>query len=226
MPQRHAKNQAIKDHITANEANKHGDAGYGTATKRLGRDSHLPFGYCALSLQPAVDPLVSPSGHVYSREHIYEYLLVEGAKLKEKRAAWETQRARDDAAAAANADAATNARVAAFTGANDATGAAAGRAADEADATRLAEAAGGAEERDRRAIESHLQLAVVNDGLDSRKKDIPRTAFWCAQFTPSAAPDRAPEPPKRPGSPISGDPLRLKDLLPIELRTQTSRQVA
>lgn len=32
---------------------------YGTKKARLGRDSMLPFGYCCLSLQPVVDPVVT-----------------------------------------------------------------------------------------------------------------------------------------------------------------------
>jgi nitric oxide synthase-interacting protein len=57
-------------------------ADHGTVTQRLGRDSQLPFGYCCLSLHPAVDPVVSPSGHVYSREAILEYILQKTREIK------------------------------------------------------------------------------------------------------------------------------------------------
>ena len=40
---------------------------------------------------------------------------------------------------------------------------------------------------------------------------------------PSAAADRVPEPPKRPRSPMTGAPLRLKDLLPIDLKPVAAR---
>lgn len=60
--------------------------GYGTVKQRLGEDSQLPFGYCALTLKPAVQPLASPSGHIYSKEAIYDYLLKSKVRLaKEKR---------------------------------------------------------------------------------------------------------------------------------------------
>ena len=63
----------------------------------------------------------------------------------------------------------------------------------------------------------------MNDGLDSRKPHLSRTSFWCPMVQPTAAADRAPEPPKRPRSPMTGAPLRLKDLLPIDLKPAAAR---
>ena len=54
----------------------------GSIKQRLGQDSHLPFGYCGLTLRPAEDPVVSSSGHVYSREAILEYLLTKMQEIK------------------------------------------------------------------------------------------------------------------------------------------------
>lgn len=55
---------------------------YGTTTARLSSDSQLNFGDCALSLTPATDPVATPSGHVYSREAIVEYLLAKTNDIK------------------------------------------------------------------------------------------------------------------------------------------------
>ena len=41
---------------------------YGSAEARFGVDSQLPFGYCHLTLGPVIEPVVTPSGHLYSRE--------------------------------------------------------------------------------------------------------------------------------------------------------------
>lgn len=56
---------------------------YGTTTARLSSDSQLPFGNCALSLSEAVDPVATPSGHVYSREAIVEYLLAKTVEVRQ-----------------------------------------------------------------------------------------------------------------------------------------------
>jgi nitric oxide synthase-interacting protein len=55
---------------------------YGTTSARLSTDSQLNFGDCALSLTPATDPVATPSGHVYSREAIVEYLLAKTNDIK------------------------------------------------------------------------------------------------------------------------------------------------
>lgn len=86
-------------------------ADVGTITQRVGKDSQLPFGHCCLSLQPAMDAVVrsfmlryslsaytivnrvvnSPSGHIYSREAILEYILHKSRELKAAAAAFEDE---------------------------------------------------------------------------------------------------------------------------------------
>jgi hypothetical protein len=88
MPARHSKNNTDKSHFTYHEKQK---AGLGTLKQRLGSESQLPFGYCALTLQPAVDPVVTPSGRIYSREAIIEYLLTKSKELKVARDKYEEQ---------------------------------------------------------------------------------------------------------------------------------------
>jgi nitric oxide synthase-interacting protein len=88
MPSRHSKNATDKHHFTYHEKKK---AGFGAAKQRLGVESQLPFGYCSLSLRPAEDPVISPSGHLYSRESILEYLLEKSKELKIARTQYEEQ---------------------------------------------------------------------------------------------------------------------------------------
>lgn len=76
---RHSKNAGDKHHLTYHEKRKSNLVG---EKVRIGTDSQLPFGYCSLSLSPAEDPVVSPSGNIYEREKILEYLLEEKKKIK------------------------------------------------------------------------------------------------------------------------------------------------
>jgi nitric oxide synthase-interacting protein len=90
MPSRHSKNNSTRGFFTRAEKEM---AGHGTQTARVGRDSQLPFGYCCLSLQPALDAVVSPSGHIYSREAVLEYILQKTKELKASAQDFEDQEA-------------------------------------------------------------------------------------------------------------------------------------
>lgn len=113
MPARHSKNSGDRHHFTYHEKQRAGrylshlkitrylqflpillPEGLGPTKQRLGTESQLPFGYCALSLYPAEDAVVSPSGHLYSRESILEYLLSKSKELKVLREQYEEQQVR------------------------------------------------------------------------------------------------------------------------------------
>jgi nitric oxide synthase-interacting protein len=64
-------------------------AGYGTKKLRLGSDSQIPFGHCCLGLCAAVDPVVTPYGHVYSRDAIIENLAEQTKENKRQQVAFE-----------------------------------------------------------------------------------------------------------------------------------------
>uniref|UniRef100_A0A7S4DED9 Nitric oxide synthase-interacting protein zinc-finger domain-containing protein n=2 Tax=Lotharella globosa TaxID=91324 RepID=A0A7S4DED9_9EUKA len=53
---------------------------------------------------------------------------------------------------------------------------------------------------------------------EEKQKDLQRTSFWLPEFTPAAKKQKVEAPPKRPPSPFSRRPLRLKDLVPIKLK--------
>ena len=106
MPQRHSKNNTAKSFFTYAEKQQ---MKMGTIKQRLGTDSHVQFAHCCLTLSPVVDPVATPSGHMYSREAIYEYLLAQKLKLKEQKQRYkahtrELKRKRDASTAAAEAE--------------------------------------------------------------------------------------------------------------------------
>ena len=106
MPQRHSKNNTAKSFFTYAEKQA---MKMGTIKQRLGTDSHVQFAHCCLTLSPVVDPVATPSGHIYSREAIYEYLLAQKLKLKEQKQRYkahtrELKRKRDASTAAAEAE--------------------------------------------------------------------------------------------------------------------------
>ena len=71
--------------LTHHERKEFSKDGYGTTTARLGQDSQYTFGNCGLSLHPAKDnPVASPSGFIYERPTILEYLLTKTQELKQE----------------------------------------------------------------------------------------------------------------------------------------------
>ena len=69
--------------------------GHGTMTERLGAETVKDFHCCALSLSPAIDPVVTPDGVLYDREHILRCLLHQKKEIAKATKAWETQGERD-----------------------------------------------------------------------------------------------------------------------------------
>lgn len=68
------------------------DAGFAQSKKEvLGTDSFLPFGFCALSLNVAKDPVATPQGIIYEREAIYESLLHQKLTLTKEKEKYDEQ---------------------------------------------------------------------------------------------------------------------------------------
>ena len=63
--------------------------GHGTRSERLGKDSLSNFYDCRLTLMPAVDPVVTPAGFLFSREAILKNLLEQKKAGKRALAEWE-----------------------------------------------------------------------------------------------------------------------------------------
>lgn len=64
---------------------------------------------------------------------------------------------------------------------------------------------------------------VIDDtSKEDRMAELRRISPWVPQFTPSAPQSTLTEPPKRPSSPFSGQPLRSKDLVPVTLVSESA----
>ena len=54
-----------------------------------------------------------------------------------------------------------------------------------------------------------------------RMADLQAICPWIPQFTPQAADSHLKKPPKRPSSPMTSHPLRVSDLIPVNLMRET-----
>ncbi|KAG5186762.1 hypothetical protein JKP88DRAFT_308871, partial [Tribonema minus] len=253
---RHSKNAGDRHHFTYRERE---GCGYGTQKVRVGVDSQLPFGNCAMCLRLAKEPMATPSGHIYCRECILEYLLVKTKDLKRQRAAYEAQQqAQAERAVAADAEkqqrsvdkfvktqgavgplpppaaaasastSSSTALVVAETGgalvavASDdsaAPAAALGKRAHPEDAERRLES-------EKKRVMAKMALPVDMTTREQHKEILKRTSFWLPTHAPEHVEERVAPPEARPRSPMSGDPLRAKNLIPVRFTVDGGKEEA
>lgn len=171
---------------------------------------------------------MSPSGHIYSREAIIEYLLNKSKDLKKAQKEYEEQQERvradvtrqmDDARAAELADFKSNTEDVLTTG----------QKRSQAQISVGTSSAAATDTDGQTVISGVTTTTVSTEQQRKRQKLIDETdrhvrleqlksvSPWVPQFTPSAERVILSEPPKRPPSPFSGAPLRSKDLISIDL---------
>lgn len=194
--------------FTQHERKVHGD-GYGTQTARLTTESQLRFGDCCLSLSPAVDPVATPSGNIYSRAVIVEYLLEKIKEIKQNNAAYETQIAIQEE---------NNRR----------------HSSNEQDQIKkefLMKDQGSSffdsKDHTYKFVENAKRKIDLETTEEGRKK-LKHSSFWLAESQPQAVENDEIMKPlnKRPKSPNSGEDLRLKDLISISLEREDASDQA
>ncbi|KAL5106396.1 hypothetical protein TcWFU_008662 [Taenia crassiceps] len=200
---RHSKNCTANTVYTYHERQKDAKhSGYGTQTVRLGKDSIRAFDCCCLTLQPAKDPVITQDGFIYDRAAILEYILSQKADIKRRQKIYAKQCDRAAREALEKKKAAQDEKARAF------------MALNTLDTHSKASA---------QAAESEA-LASVSKGnckLTSFEGDYrPGTAasFWTQ--TPSASDslkyeNDIPKPDPVVRCPMSGKPLRYKDLITV-----------
>ncbi|GMI60447.1 hypothetical protein ScalyP_jg8523 [Parmales sp. scaly parma] len=172
---------------------------YGTATTRVGSDSQIKFGVCPLSLQPIKVAVCTPSGSVYEKESILSYLATKGGELKEWRSAFEAQ----------NAAKLQKLRE------GDATRAAEDVASFEQTTSGVSTLSSLSHGKGRKASNKRKGFDV--ETREEKVAKLRETSYWLASYVPEHE-GEVQEPPERPASPNSGNPLRLKDLVSIDIQ--------
>ena len=159
---------------------------YGTQTARLGTASQRRFGDCALSLAPAVDPVCTPSGNIYSSEAIVQYLLTKTTELKEARAQRDAEIEQDERKQAA------------------------AREADEQH-----KAAQKFVQKDQGAVQSQIGehaktfdakkgKKISMESTEEGKKGLKRTSYWLSEYSPGVNDDGEGDGKNKTRDPITG----------------------
>lgn len=202
---RHSKNCTATTHFTYEEKRK---AGHGTIKKRLGKDALIPFGYCCLSLNRAKDPLVSPSGYIYSKECIYENLLAQKQQIQQNKVAYEKYCERLEQQKQDEIIKKEEKELTAFLS-----------------TTRVIQGSNSAnsESKDttQQEIVQELAKAVDDTTREEQRKDLKRTSFWVPEFAPSAD-TRIEKPDEKTHDPMDASvPMKLKHLMPADFKWST-----
>jgi len=197
---------------------------HGTQKLRLGSISKQKFGDCCLSLSPAMNPVVSPSGHIYSREAIVSYLLTKTRDLKQERIDYESRLRREEDVSKERERLDREGRLKEFS-------------EKDTGASQLTLYDHSSDQRS--SLKRKIHTSVTDAGADAdagtAENDLKCTSYWLSECQPSVqdyenenlGPSPLPPPPaERPSSPMTGQPLRLKDLIPITLPREQSNNSA
>eukprot|EP00392_Amoebophrya_sp_AT5.2_P010135 g10188.t1 len=209
---RHAKNRTDLPYQTYTERKESGYSKFQTEklmtgpagkwptagpTIKLGTDVQLPFGFCCLSLKPAIDPVASPYGHVFDREFILNSLMTQKQENNKLKLEFEKQRARDNLEQQHAEASAKRRKIQAFE-------------QQELGNSMGGQAGGGAAGHN--FTSSRDEFTAV-DKKSSRKEN-----FWVASDAPMSKQKRLTEKDvkKHTECPITGKKLKLKDLIPVK----------
>ena len=188
--------------------------GYGTQRRRYGADFQTKFGNCAISNQPARDPVASPQGIIFDREAILRYLLDCKVKLREQARAYEAQQADEQAAteAAAAAEAAAAEKAFRTKRMSSETSAA---PSSSSSFSASSSAVGSAASLDATVVARIQRGARDTETLAEKRERLRKTNFWVAEVAPAAKAKKLLPPDKCPRCPVTNKYLKSKHLMPV-----------
>ncbi|KAM0731298.1 Nitric oxide synthase-interacting protein-like protein [Formica fusca] len=185
---RHARNCTAGAVYTYHEKKKDAAAsGYGTNTQRVGKDSVKDFDCCCLTLQPCRNPVITKDGYLFDKESILEYILTKKREYTRKLKEYEKQKQKKE--------------------------------------EQLQEQTANEELK---KLQNFLkdEKTIVSNGLSTMDgvsvsnmkngKDKVLPSFWIPSKTPEATETSLQKPDKTIYCPVSGNPLKVKDLIPIK----------
>lgn len=210
--------------LTYSERKRLKSSGYGTQSTRLTTESQLPFGYCALSTSPAAEAVATPSGHVYEREAIVAYLVDKTGDLKRQRKEYDKLRLEVEERRVAYEEKNRKREVDRFI---------------RKDQGAVSEGALVVRESSAVTSASAASSSSVAATATPKKNSLKQVSYWLSEAQPQHTKHRAiysgefdyakeiealpPPPPERPPSPMSGQPLKLKQLIPLRLTRDKDR---
>ncbi|KAK7076894.1 hypothetical protein SK128_002408 [Halocaridina rubra] len=194
---RHSKNCTASSVYSYHEKKKDAKvSGYGSLNVRYGKDGVKDFDCCSLSLHPCRDPVITPDGYLFDRESILEYIITKKNEINRKIKEFEKQCKKEENELAELGAAEHRSQVEKFLSTEKAV-ASASQAAQKGESSK-----------------GNSNEPSVSNMVAGRDKKLP--SFWIPSLTPGNKETKLKKPEKTVYCPISGKPLKAKDLLPVK----------
>ncbi|XP_076170132.1 nitric oxide synthase-interacting protein homolog [Ptiloglossa arizonensis] len=186
---RHARNCTAGAVYTYHEKKKDAAAsGYGTNTQRVGKDSVKNFDCCCLTLQPCRNPVITKDGYLFDKEAILEYVLTKKKEYIRKLKEYEKQKQQQEEKFRE-------------------------KTANE-ELQKLQKFLKGEKNIVSRSQSLVAPTSSVSNMTNGKDKILP--SFWIPSKTPEAKEIMLQKPDKTIYCPLSGKPLKIKDLIPVK----------
>uniref|UniRef100_A0A8W7PWN3 Nitric oxide synthase-interacting protein homolog n=1 Tax=Anopheles coluzzii TaxID=1518534 RepID=A0A8W7PWN3_ANOCL len=190
---RHARNCTAGAVYTYHEKKKDAaNSGFGTTSRRIGKDSVKSFDCCSLTLQPCRNPVITKDGYLFDKEAILTYIISKKNEYSRKMKEYEKQMKQDEEEDAAKANAEHQKKLDKFISTE--------KNIVSNKAVTLNE-------------QPSTSGAISNVSLGKRK-ELP--SFWVPSQTPAAKVSRIEKPDSKIYCPVSNKPLKAKDLIEVK----------
>uniref|UniRef100_A0A6E8VMM1 Nitric oxide synthase-interacting protein homolog n=1 Tax=Anopheles coluzzii TaxID=1518534 RepID=A0A6E8VMM1_ANOCL len=190
---RHARNCTAGAVYTYHEKKKDAaNSGFGTTSRRIGKDSVKSFDCCSLTLQPCRNPVITKDGYLFDKEAILTYIISKKNEYSRKMKEYEKQMKQDEEEDAAKANAELQKKLDRFISTE--------KNIVSNKAITLNE-------------QPSTSGAISNVSLGKRK-ELP--SFWVPSQTPAAKVSRIEKPDSKIYCPVSNKPLKAKDLIEVK----------
>ncbi|CCD71554.1 Nitric oxide synthase-interacting protein homolog [Caenorhabditis elegans] len=223
---RHGKNSTAASVYTYHERRRDAKAsGYGTLHARLGADSIKEFHCCSLTLQPCRNPVISPTGYIFDREAILENILAQKKAYAKKLKEYEKQVAEESAAAKiAEGQAETFTKRTQFS-AIESTPSRTGAVATPRPEVGSLKRQGGVMSTEIAAkVKAHGEEGVMSNMKGDKSTSLP--SFWIPELNPTAVATKLEKPSSKVLCPVSGKPIKLKELLEVKFTPMPGTETA
>lgn len=191
---RHARNCTAGAVYTYHEKKKDAaSSGFGSSSRRIGKDSVKGFDCCSLTLQPCHNPVITKDGYLFDKEAILTYIITKKKEFARKMKEYERQLKQDEEEQTEKVNAETKKQVDRFISTE--------KNIVSSKPTNLSD-----------EIPS-TSGAISNVSLGKRK-ELP--SFWVPSQTPAAKIARIEKPDSKIYCPISNKPLKMKELIDVK----------
>uniref|UniRef100_A0A182RFA4 Nitric oxide synthase-interacting protein homolog n=1 Tax=Anopheles funestus TaxID=62324 RepID=A0A182RFA4_ANOFN len=191
---RHARNCTAGAVYTYHEKKKDAaNSGFGTTSRRIGKDSVKSFDCCSLTLQPCRNPVITKDGYLFDKEAILTYIISKKNEYSRKMKEYEKQVKQDEEDETAKANAEQQKKLDRFI-------------STEKNIVSNKAAIPNVEKPSTSGAISNVSLG--------KRKELP--SFWVPSQTPAAKISRIEKPDSKIYCPVSNKPLNAKDLIEVK----------